>query len=595
LSNAWINVDPCDAADKATPKESIGFMRPQLDDSTCNTISHVLATFQALEALLEAHQYDQYWQDCLTLLHQALHLSALSLCFLEQPPSAVRRTPVRMGNATPALIALFDQIEAEFCQVEWAMDAGNGPDAQRPRQQTMGGHTVHHHWLCLDGTPQAVLSWSIDPGAPHDAHSALILSLAHLAMERGVRTQRLHETQRQLERAMQLHQVAQAVTSSLDLTTVFHQTTELAARGLNAQAATLFRIDWARHELVFMITKGMASQILEEKRMPLEQGIAGRVALQGRALIVNDPTTSPYFNAEVDVQTGFKTRNILCVPLRIHERTVGVIEVLNKAHAEGFTEEDVGWLDALGRQIAIAIHNAQLYQNLQTDQERLIKAQEAVRHHLARELHDNTAQTLSAVTFHLELARGLLAQGTPHAVEAELEQAQALVRQTNREIRTLLFELHPLVLESRGLVPALYAYHRQLNGSLTSAIHLEVEPVAYPIAPTAASAIFSIVQEAVNNIRKHAQAANLWIRLYANGANLHFEVEDDGVGFDANQLAATYADRGSFGLHTMQERTQLLRGHLQIFSPRPARARGTLVRGVAPLTAISQEIANIPF
>jgi signal transduction histidine kinase len=569
-------------------------MSTQLDDSADNTLHEVLAHFQALEALLTARCYDQYWHDCLTVLHQALPSPVLSLYFFEQFSATTRRNPVRIGEGLPQQTILLDRVEAKFCQTDAASER-NAPLAQQPSSQSVEGYTIHHLWLCLDGAPQAVLSWPAEPHQPPDDQLAVLLALARLALEKGLRTQLLHETQRHVDRAMHLHCVAQAVTSSLDLMTIFHQTTELAAKGLNAQAATLFRIDWATQELVFMIAKGMASQVLEEKRMPLSVGIAGWVALQGQAQIVNQPAASPYFNAEVDVQTGFTTRNILCVPLRIHERTVGVLEVLNKEQTGGFTEEDLTWLEALAQQIAIAIHNAQLYQDLQADQERLIKAQEAVRHHLARELHDNTAQTLGAITLHLEVARGLLAEGSSAAVEAELDRAQLLARQANREIRTLLFELHPLVLESRGLVPALYAYHRQLKASLSSAIHLEVEPVAYPIAPTAASAIFSIVQEAVNNIRKHAQAANVWIRLYANGANLHFEVEDDGVGFDAEQLATTYVDGGSFGLHTMQERTQLLRGHLQIFSPRPERTSGTLVRGVAPLTAISMELTKTIF
>ena len=249
----------------------------------------------------------------------------------------------------------------------------------------------------------------------------------------------------------------------------------------------------------------------------------------------------------------------------------------------------------MSRPIAIALENAQLYENLRREQERIIKAQEEVRNHLARELHDNTAQMLSLIIMNLDLARQLLAKQNLERLDAEIQRIEEYAKQANREVRTLLFELRPIILESRGLVPALHAYHRQLQGSMTSKIHLNAEPLGVEISLQGASIIFSIIQEAVNNIRKHARAKNIWIRVHIEDGKLHFDIEDDGVGFDLSAVSASYAERGSFGLINMRERAALLAGYLDIYSPRPNSSNGTLITAFVPLSSMisSQETKQL--
>ncbi len=420
-----------------------------------------------------------------------------------------------------------------------------------------------------------------------DALAALFQSFAGA----GIRAHELQSTRARLEQANLLFQISQAITSTLDLKSVFHQTTEMAASILEAQAATLFTIDEKRRQLVFMIAKGAAAHALEEKRLPLEQGVVGWVAVNGQPLVVNNTSDSEFFNSQVDSQTGFSTHSILCVPLRIQERTVGVLEVLNKESAGGFTTEDAEWLSALGQHIAIALENAQLYENLRREQERIIKAQEEVRNHLARELHDNTAQMLSLIIMNLDMAHRLLEKQELQRLDTELDRIGEFAKQANREVRTLLFELRPIILESRGLVPALHAYHRQLQGSMTSRIHLEAKELGFQTSLQGASIIFSVIQEAVNNIRKHARAKNIWIRVHADAEHLHFAVEDDGIGFDLDDVLSTYEDRGSFGLLNMRERAELLHGRLEVKSPRNRASNGTIITGFVPLSSMigSQE------
>jgi signal transduction histidine kinase len=145
-----------------------------------------------------------------------------------------------------------------------------------------------------------------------------------------------------------------------------------------------------------------------------------------------------------------------------------------------------------------------------------------------------------------------------------------------------LFELRPIILESRGLIPALHAYYRQLESSLNCKIHLDTRPLGFDMSLQGGSSIFSIIQEAVNNIRKHAQATNIWIRVFADPEFVHFEIEDDGIGFAVVEGDSEEAEQISFGLRNMHERARMLSGELTVTSPRTT-GNGTLVKGLAPV------------
>jgi signal transduction histidine kinase len=277
--------------------------------------------------------------------------------------------------------------------------------------------------------------------------------------------------------------------------------------------------------------------------------------------------------------------SVVTLPLCYRGRVVGAIAVYS-LDGRAFDLEKQEVLQTFANQVAVALQNAELYQNLRSEQERIIKAQEEVRHHLARELHDNTAQMLSLITMNLDLSRRLLAEGQFVQVQTEIDEMQKLARQANREVRTLLFELRPIILESRGLIPALHAYHRQLEASMSSKIHLDAPALSFTMTLQAASAIFSVIQEAVNNIRKHAKAQNIWIRVTASKEQLTFIVEDDGLGFDVAEVMDQYDLSGSFGLRNMQERVRHLSGKLIFQSPRLDAERGALVTGVIPVATL---------
>jgi len=233
-------------------------------------------------------------------------------------------------------------------------------------------------------------------------------------------------------------------------------------------------------------------------------------------------------------------------------------------------------MSSIAGQAAIAIENARLYQQLRQERDYIIKAQEDVRRELNRKLHDGPVQLLSAISMSLDhLER--LNQLKPDAVQNEIDALRNLVHKAARDARNILFELRPIVLETQGLVAAFERYVEQLQSSENFALHFKtVEYAGYDVK--VAGTIFSIVQEAINNIRRHAEAQNVWLTLEVRNERFVVTVRDDGVGFDVNKKLNEYDRRSSFGLLNMRERAALIDAELQIESVTEPPNRGTLVQ-----------------
>lgn len=155
-----------------------------------------------------------------------------------------------------------------------------------------------------------------------------------------------------------LLEISRSLNSITDFDELLHRIIVLAAETLNAERATLFILDKKKKQLWSRTGIGIEKQ---EIRIPMTSGIAGEVALSGVAQIIDDPYKHPKFNKEVDLKTGFKTRNILCLPMKnITGEVLGVFQILNKIGGE-FTKEDQLFLNGLAANTGIAIENALLH------------------------------------------------------------------------------------------------------------------------------------------------------------------------------------------------------------------------------------------
>lgn len=414
------------------------------------------------------------------------------------------------------------------------------------------------------------------------AQRSILSRLAHTIGHLATTVSELTLTQKRYQELDLLFKTGQALVTTFDINKLLDDIMRLAANVLDAAAASIMLIDENTNKLVFAASHSPHAEILRKQRIALGEGIAGWVARHGRPTIANDVTSDPRFSRKVDVRTGFLSRSIAAVPLKLKGHTVGVLEVLNKRSERGFDDDDLRLMTSIAAQATIALENAKLYQSVRRERDKVIKAQEDVRQALSRNLHDGTIQQLSAISMSLEYLGNLIKVDPAKALN-EIQAIQILVDKATKDARLVLFELRPIILETQGLIPALTRYVNQLNETEDIIIEADLNPLPERPSRNVAGTIFSIIQEAVNNSRKHAQAKRIKILVQSNQTHMMFQVEDDGRGFDVDRTQSSYAGRSSLGLVNMLERAELIDGVLDIRSRTESDRHGTVVTLSVPI------------
>lgn len=175
---------------------------------------------------------------------------------------------------------------------------------------------------------------------------------------------RLKRIEERVERLALLSQLSQILNSTLDHQEVRRRAMEAATRLMKAEAGSLLLVDEKTQQLYFKVALGDKEEAVKTITLKWGEGIAGWVAKNGKPLIVNAPEKDPRFFKGVDEKTDFKTRNLICVPVKVKEEVIGVLEAINK-QGEDFDQEDLSLLTSLADQVAIALDNARLYQELE--------------------------------------------------------------------------------------------------------------------------------------------------------------------------------------------------------------------------------------
>ena len=171
----------------------------------------------------------------------------------------------------------------------------------------------------------------------------------------------------------------------------------------------------------------------------------------------------------------------------------------------------------------------------------------------------------------------------PEYAEGEIDHNLTVAEKALKQLRTLLFDLRPVILETQGLIAALEMYSERLQETDNLKVLLTIENGFERLSAKAEVAIFAIVQEAINNAKKYAQATHIDLTVQANEKQdtLTVFIKDDGCGFDVKQVKARYEEQGSLGLINMQERAEMIGGTLKIHSEI---GRGTKVFLSLPLS-----------
>jgi len=294
------------------------------------------------------------------------------------------------------------------------------------------------------------------------------------------------------------------------------------------------------------------------------KGITAWVAATGEPILAPDVTREPHYLVTPD---STETRSELAVPLRTKTGVIGVLNV-ESDQLNAFDESDMKMLESLANQAAIAIENARLYEQAR----RLAVVEE--RQRLARELHDSVTQGLYGVTLYAEATARQLTSGSLELATDHLRELRETAQEALREMRLLIFELRPSVLESEGLVNALRARLEAVEERAGLAVEFEVQGETI-LPPSVEEGLYRIAQEALNNALKHAGACNISVCLKYVDERVVLEIVDDGAGFDPS----TAVEAGGMGLDGMIERAAQMGGELMLDSEPGA---GTRVRVEVP-------------
>lgn len=400
---------------------------------------------------------------------------------------------------------------------------------------------------------------------------------------RAVRTQ-------ERARTNWLFQAAAEINASLNVDEVIEHALDLCGQALAGEDGREAHLCSA---LILLTDQGF--QPVATRRMKLgemnlgfsvENGALSRALVRGDAQMIFHPDLDP----ELTQVAGLKDcQEVLIAPLAYGFETYGIL-LFGHPESGFFSHEKRELLVAIAKQITIALQNAHLYQDLEGEKERITELQEDARKKLARNLHDGPTQTMAAITMRINFARRLMDRD-PEEAAVELGRVEDMARHTTREIRHMLFTLRPLILETQGLVIALYQLSEKVRETHNQQVFVDADPALVEGMDLGRQGVlFYIAEEAINNARKHAMAENIWVRLRRDRENVLLEVEDDGVGFNIGAVDAHYEQRGSLGIVSMRERADLVAGSLQIESAEGRGTRVTLYVPFGPKTADTNPI-----
>jgi signal transduction histidine kinase len=234
-----------------------------------------------------------------------------------------------------------------------------------------------------------------------------------------------------------------------------------------------------------------------------------------------------------------------------------------------FTTNDMQLLYAIGDQLGIAIEQARLYERLRAARERLrrlarqnLVAEEEERRRIARELHDETSQSLSGIALQLQALIEMSAISGYQDAEftAGLKKVQSLTVQVHNEVSRLISNLHPALLDTLGLVPAVRQHAESRLQPLEINVSVEIKGTEMRFPPDVEAAFFRFIQGAIGNITQHAKAKNATILLEYQPDDFTLIISDDGQGFDVSEIIDVEESGRGRGLFSMRERIGFLGG-----------------------------------
>jgi len=271
----------------------------------------------------------------------------------------------------------------------------------------------------------------------------------------------------------------------------------------------------------------------------------------------------------------------MAMPISVRSAVAGSLVFCTLYDARPFSLRDVALAQVIADQLGVAIENATLYDEVQQSGKlrgellhRVVTAQEAERKRIARELHDGTGQTLTALGLGLAAAAERIGSD-PAAVRKQLADMKQMNAQVLQELHNVISDLRPSILDNLGLVPALRGHISTFETRTGIQAQLITQGKGARLKPDVETTVFRIVQESLTNVVRHSAARSVLVQLVFGESGVELSIQDDGRGFDVARALAGEDGRAAWGLLGIHERASLVGGTAELIS---APDQGTTVR-----------------
>ncbi len=388
---------------------------------------------------------------------------------------------------------------------------------------------------------------------------------------------RLDEAQRRREVAEGLRDILVSLNSELGLPQLLDNFALLACRLLSTDAVAIYRLDIEANVLRIEAAQGLDPDYVANMFVKVGYGAVGQAVMTREPVAISELPTeeADESNSALDTERlvllkrlGARYRALLGVPLIVKGQVYGGIALYYEVPRQ-FASDEIQLATMFGAQTALAIENAQL--RAEAEQ----AAATAERTRLSRDLHDSVTQLLYSLSLLAEAGREKAARGELNRVREHLIEIGETTQQALKEMRLLVHELRPPVLEREGLVVALNRRLDAVERRVGIEAHLLAENWRQVSAP-AEEELYYIAQETLNNALKHAAATTVTVQLRRIDGRAELEISNNGRSFDP----VLAREGGGLGLTSMLERTEKLGGQLSITS---APDQGTRVTVLVPV------------
>lgn len=420
------------------------------------------------------------------------------------------------------------------------------------------------------------------------------------------------ETRRRYNAMIALHETSLDMIAQLERADLLNALLRRAVELLRAGGSSLFIYD-APRGLITNIARYRTHRSEVGVVVRPGEGLIGKVIQSGEPLIVNDYEN---WDGKSQVFAGEPETRGIGVPLKWRDEIIGGIVVLNYAHARPFDSDDLWLLSLFADLASIAIKNMDLHSEVKQFNQRLefniaertqelsrakeeiaekatqlqsllaktIHLQEEERARIARDMHDGVVQLITSARYEIQAAKVVAGADLSRNAQGKLGAARDVLEEAEKEIRRVIYDLHPPVLDVVGLVPALQEYLGRLQSLSEIDCSVVVNGKAYRLPSETEVAVFRMIEEALHNVAVHSEAKTATVSIEFKPEVFCVTIQDDGQGFDYPQWTEN-RDGSHLGLLGMRERVESLGGNMQVVSEV---TRGTRVSFQLPVDAVRE-------